>query len=215
MMSTRPTALSPPSFPCLLSRFSPTAFPSRRPDRLVPCMLRCLLLPEGYVREQLEYCRIWALLSFSEKLEKILPDVGPADVKFQMHFTPDDLKQLLGSTMSGNGLCTCMQRVGRAGDGRAAVESWVILLASLGFAPPALLGNTGAEKKLGMIHGRIAKHFSSQPSKFVQGVWSRCQEALVQCYQRLEGQIRLCYPGIVLSPTTEGLIEMLDAASSR
>jgi len=56
---------------------------------------------QGYVREQLEYCRIWALLSFSERLEQLLPDVGPDEVKFQIHFSPDDLSQLLETTMLG------------------------------------------------------------------------------------------------------------------
>ena len=129
-------------------------------------------ISQGYVREQLEYCRLWGLLSFSERLEQLLPDVGPEDVKFQLHFTADDVQRLLGTTMAG------------------------------------------AEKKLSLMRGRIAKHFAHQPPEFVDGLWRRCSGALLARYQRLEAQISMCYSGVSVSPSSSQLNAVLSSMNS-
>ncbi len=127
------------------------------------------MLLQGYVREQLESCKLWALLSFSERLEQLLPDVSPEDVKFQLHFTVDDVSRLLSTTMAG------------------------------------------ADKKLGLMRARITKHFAHQPTLFVDGIWRRCSGALLARYQQLETQVSMCYSGLVVSPTSSQLREMLGA----
>jgi len=117
----------------------------------------------GYVQEQLQYCRMWALLNFSEQLDLLLPDVGADEVRFQMHFAPDDLSRLLNDTM------------------------------------------LGVEKKLGLMYGRIAKHFAFQRDEFIAMVWSRCTMALLRRYQRLEEQVAACYPALRVRPSAEEL----------
>jgi hypothetical protein len=126
---------------------------------------------QAYVQEQLQYCRMWALLNFSERLDQLLPDVGAEEVKFQMHFAPDDLARLLGETMAG------------------------------------------VEKKLGLMYGRIVKHFAQQREEFVGMVWSRCNLAMLRRYQRLEEQVAMCYPGLSVTPSADQLQAILSVTT--
>ncbi|KAI8476055.1 MAG: exocyst complex component Sec3-domain-containing protein [Monoraphidium minutum] len=54
-----------------------------------------------YIRDQLEWGKMWKLLEFGEKLEKLLQVVSPPEVAFQKDCSAGEVRSLIKSTMEG------------------------------------------------------------------------------------------------------------------
>lgn len=55
----------------------------------------------SYIQSQLEYGKMWRLLEFADKMDRLLQVVSPPEVSFQRDCTASDVRGLIKATMEG------------------------------------------------------------------------------------------------------------------